>query len=359
MPIARAPSRDVRGGWRFRRLRIALLGTGLLWAGPGAADEPLDCVIEPHQLVDVSSSEFGVIGRVHVDKADRVEKGDTLAELQTEVEEAALRLSRARASATGELELLRRTFEFNTRLRQRNEALHSKRAVSSQVLDEVRTEEDLSRLRVKQVAEKNEVARLQAERDALALARRIIRSPISGVVVQRFKTAGEYVEGDPIVQVAQVDPLRVELVVPISLYGQIDVGATARVTPELPIEGDFVATVVAVDPLVDAATATFGVRLMLPNPGHRLPPGLKCTVELASAPEDRDETEDVKSAATEPVEPVMATPPPPAPPPLQSVGSPVVPGGHPAGEGVFADNVGVEEPWPIERPAGDRRSAHN
>jgi len=36
------------------------------------------------------------------------------------------------------------------------------------------------------------------------------------------------------------------------------------------------ARVVVVDKVIDAASGTFGVRLTLPNPGRRIPAGLKC-----------------------------------------------------------------------------------
>jgi membrane fusion protein, multidrug efflux system len=35
-----------------------------------------------------------------------------------------------------------------------------------------------------------------------------------------------------------------------------------------------------VDKLIDAASGTFGVRLQLPNPNHKIPAGIKCSVEL-------------------------------------------------------------------------------
>jgi hypothetical protein len=35
-----------------------------------------------------------------------------------------------------------------------------------------------------------------------------------------------------------------------------------------------------VDRVVDAASGTFGVRLQLPNPGYRLPAGLKCEIRF-------------------------------------------------------------------------------
>jgi len=39
-----------------------------------------------------------------------------------------------------------------------------------------------------------------------------------------------------------------------------------------------VAKVVLVDPVIDAASNTFRVRLELPNPGYGIPSGLRCKI---------------------------------------------------------------------------------
>ena len=83
-----------------------------------------------------------------------------------------------------------------------------------------------------------------------------------------------------ILKLAQISPLLVELILPVQQFGQIKVGDSATVFPEAPVGGQFNATVTVVDRLVDAASGTFGVRLEVPNPGNRLPAGLKCSVNF-------------------------------------------------------------------------------
>ena len=46
------------------------------------------------------------------------------------------------------------------------------------------------------------------------------------------------------------------------------------------MRGTHTARVKVVDPVIDAASGTFGVRLELPNPNYRLPAGLKCKVRF-------------------------------------------------------------------------------
>ena len=54
----------------------------------------------------------------------------------------------------------------------------------------------------------------------------------------------------------------------------------AAVRPEEPIGGIYTATTTVVDQVLDAASNTFGVRLALPNPGLRLPAGIRCKVSF-------------------------------------------------------------------------------
>ena len=96
----------------------------------------------------------------------------------------------------------------------------------------------------------------------------------------RFFSAGEYVRESAIVKLAQIDPLRVEVYAPLSLFGKLEAGMTGRVRPEDPVGGEYEARIVAVDRLVDAASGTFGVRLELPNPDYAIPAGLKCRVRF-------------------------------------------------------------------------------
>jgi multidrug efflux pump subunit AcrA (membrane-fusion protein) len=81
-------------------------------------------------------------------------------------------------------------------------------------------------------------------------------------------------------KIACINPLYVEVVVPVSRLGSIRENMRAQVKPEAPMGGSYGAGVVIVDKVIDAASGTFGVRLELPNPEHRIPPGLKCRVRF-------------------------------------------------------------------------------
>jgi multidrug efflux pump subunit AcrA (membrane-fusion protein) len=82
----------------------------------------------------------------------------------------------------------------------------------------------------------------------------------------------------------QIDPLKVEVVLPVSEFGRIKAGQHAVVRPEASIGGRHESTVTIVDPIIDAASGTFRVTLMLPNPEHILTSGLRCQVTFLAKP---------------------------------------------------------------------------
>jgi multidrug efflux pump subunit AcrA (membrane-fusion protein) len=133
-------------------------------------------------------------------------------------------------------------------------------------------------MQVEDALENKRLAELEFRRAAEVINRMTVRSPIDGVVVERYLSPGEYIENQAIVKLAQIDPLNVEVIIPVALFASIKVGMRAKVIPEAPVGGQYTAEVKIVDRVIDAASGTFGVRLELPNPNYRLPAGLKCRV---------------------------------------------------------------------------------
>lgn len=242
-----------------------------------AAEIPeLDCVIEPSEVVDVGSAVPGVLEAIHAHRSDHVKKDAVIAALESSVEQATVVLSKARAELTTSIELREENAAFGRRSLKRNQALLHKSSISKQEIDRLRTETRVAELQVLQEQDNKRIAELEYQRALASLRRRTIRSPVDGVVTERFKSVGEYVEDDAILQVAQLDPLHVEVIVPVDFLGQIETGMRAKVVPAVRGHGTHEATVTRVDQVADAASATFGVRLSLPNPDYAIPSGLRC-----------------------------------------------------------------------------------
>ena len=92
---------------------------------------------------------------------------------------------------------------------------------------------------------------------------------------------GEFVYSQtPLLTVAEMNPLNVEVYIPIDLYGKVIKGSPATILPESPIGGSYAARVVVVDQVFDAASGTYGARLELANPQYAIPAGLRCRVKF-------------------------------------------------------------------------------
>jgi len=241
-----------------------------------------DCVITPSERVQIGSPVPGVLEAVLVERSDRVADGQIVAVLDSALERANLELAAAKAKLETEVRLRRATLGFDRRTEQRLASLHATKLASSQDKDRAERDAVLGAWQLRLAKDNLMIREMELKRAEAAVERRQIRSPIDGVVVTRHRSGGEYVEDAPVLDVVRLDPLHVEAIVPMRLFGQIRAGMAAEITPEFGREEAHAATVVLTDPMGDAASGTFGVRLELPNPDHRLPAGLKCRVQFSA-----------------------------------------------------------------------------
>ena len=257
---------------------VALVQALLLVAGAHSAE--LECLIEPYVVVNIGSAVSGLLDTVPVDRGDLVKKGQILATLESSVETAAVEAFRARATMESPIMANLARLELSSRKHLRDEGMFQRSLIPADKMDETETGKRLAELSVLEAADAKRLAELELRRAEAEVARRTIRSPINGVVVERLLSSGEFVNENAILKLAQLDPLRVEVFVPVARLGEIAVGMRAQVMPEAPVGGVHEARVTVVNRVVDAASGTFGVRLDLANRNYQLPAGLKCHIRF-------------------------------------------------------------------------------
>jgi RND family efflux transporter MFP subunit len=253
-------------------------------APPGLdSARPTDCLIEPSQVVRVNSGVEGVIQAIYVERGDDVRRGQVVAQLRDDVDRAAAAAAQARASNVHTVQAAESRAAYLESLRQRNEQVSQ--YLSRDQVEEAQANARAAREERQAAAEDQRVARLEYTQSQRMMAEKTVRSPVSGVVVERAMSPGEYRGPDAshILTIAQVDPLHVEVFAPIAQLDAVKLGDRITIVPEQPVGGKYLATVKVVDRVFDAASGTFGMRLELPNPGNRLPAGLRCRIEFNSA----------------------------------------------------------------------------
>ena len=271
-----------RTGTRTYRARLGLIGLCLALAvvAPGYAQQPLGCLIEPDYVAEVGSQVVGIVDAMRVERGQRVAKGQVMALLRADVERAALGVARSRSDAIADLQAAAANATFARQREERARDLLAKKFISDQAFDQIRTEADVAAQKQVQAQEQRRLAQRELELASSQLEMRTVRSPVNGVVVERYMSVGERVEDKPIVRVAVIDPLRVQVVAPSSMYGRIQMDSVASITPELANAGPVSARVFLIDKVLDSASNTFRVTLRLPNPGNTLPAGLRCRADF-------------------------------------------------------------------------------
>lgn len=264
---------------------IAAVVSALLVAGgaPRAGASEVDCLIHPREVVTVSAPVEGVLERVAVDRGHTVQAGAVLAVLESAVERRMVAIAKERATHDSGVKSNQVRLDFGARRFHRTDEMFKKSLVPLKELDEAETAKVLAEWGLVEANEQRRLAALELDRAETALKLRTITSPVDGVVMERLRHPGELASREhPLVKIARLDPLRVEMFVPITLYAQVSVGQRVTVVPEAPLNRPLEARVVVVDRVADAASSTIGVRLEIANPGNRIPAGLKCKVKIAA-----------------------------------------------------------------------------
>jgi RND family efflux transporter MFP subunit len=260
------------------RVQVAAI-LALLLSGRGVAGD-FDCIVEPSKTIDVRAASEGLIEKIWVDRGDMVKAGQVLVTLDAGVERAAAESARYRSTMQGKIRTGESRVEFSTAKYNRREKLASQSFISLHDRDEALTEKRLAESELIEARDDRRLSEIEYRRLSEQLRLRTIKSPVDGVVVDRLLHAGELADNrdlrKPILKLAEIATLHVEVLMPIDAFGRIAVGQKVEVLPEAPVGGRYSATVKVIDRVHDAASGTFGVRLEMANPGLKLPAGIKC-----------------------------------------------------------------------------------
>lgn len=246
--------------------------------------QPLVANVEPVTRTTLAAEEAGLIAERIFDEGDLVKKGAVLARGKTDlvqarrdaadaaVQSALARLAEATATAENakqEVARVRQIYDTNVGTQKElNDAItHEQIAVAT------------VSVRSAEIAEKKaEVAHLE-----LLLTKANIITPIDGVIARRYVEVGQWVDqGDPIADVVQLDPLFVRVNIPEKLIARIKLGDFATVTVDALGGQIFTGKIAQIIPYPDAASRTFPVKILLPNPDAKIWPGFFARATITS-----------------------------------------------------------------------------
>ena len=261
--------------------------------------------IAPYEQVTVYAKASGYLKLIRVDIGDWVNSGYLLAELEipemvTELERkraALLKAEAAVAEARAKVEELQAEVNYQELNHKRLKAIHDRDAdlIPEHDLDQARgalgvAQGKLGSARAQVKVAQADVASARADLETLETLMQYARivAPVSGVVAERFVDPGALIQAAsssrtqaaPVVTVARMDRVRILVDVPEPNAGQVRSGTPVVVrTVALPGES-FPGRVTRIGTVLDPGSRTMRAEIDMPNPKHRLRPGMTARVEV-------------------------------------------------------------------------------
>ena len=203
--------------------------------------------IQANVVNNIAPQSGGRIQKLNVEVGDFVSKGQVLAEMdRVQLDQAELKL---RNDET-ELERVR--------------ALLAQGGISQADFDQLELACNVSRSNWRNIEENT-----------------ILRSPVSGVVTARNYDRGDmYAMSQPIYTVQQITPVKILVAISETDYTRVKKGDKVSLTADALPGKTFVGTVHRLYPVMDAATHTFNVEVIVPNTNRELRPGMYARVTV-------------------------------------------------------------------------------
>jgi membrane fusion protein, multidrug efflux system len=257
---------------------------------PGVEAITLPASVEPIEKATLYAKVSGYVQWIRVDKGDRVKKGEVLAQLEVpEVEKEYQSAQAAVAESQAEYERAETEANLKKVTYQRTQGVRDSEptVVSPQEVDVARAAFETAAGNARLAKAHLDKARAELGKLRVLAEFAKVTAPFDGVVTERFVDPGALIQaganssGSPVVSVAKTDQMRVYISVPEVDVARITRGLAAQVRLDALPGRQLTGKVTRFADAVDPQSRTMKTEIDLPNPDHRILPGMFGTVTLA------------------------------------------------------------------------------
>ena len=290
-----------------RRLLMWTVAAVLAAAGAAhAQDDGTEAITRPSVDVMLSFTRPGRVADVLVKDGQVVSAGQVLVQLDDKVEREQVARLQDEAEETLHVEAAEQNMNLKKVVLARKQKGFEEGVVTVLELEEARVDATISKLSMDLAIFNRELAGRKHADANFDLERMRLASPIDGIVETVVVEAGESVNAlDKVARVVNIDPLWIEVPVPLNRAATLSLGQVALVTPERAPADDTSAArgkIIHIAAVADAASHTLMVRVELPNPDAR-PAGQRVKVtfpaETALAAADTPDTPEIPTPGAE------------------------------------------------------------
>lgn len=207
----------------------------------------LSTTLQAYETVNIAPSLTGPIEHIYVEVGDQVKAGDML-----------VRMDQNQYTTT------QLTFANLQTEIQRTEALYESGALSQQTYDQVKLSYDQTQKSL-----------------AFLETNTFVKAPFAGVIAAKNYEDGELYAGQPILTLIDIARLKALINIPETYFPMIKEGMSLTLTSDIYPGRTFEAKVETIFPIIDAATHTFQVRIVMNNQEKLLRPGMFVRTAMA------------------------------------------------------------------------------
>lgn len=265
------------------------------WQSSGA----LHGVAVPKQEVSLSVPADGVVRKLLVVEGQHVEADQLLLGMDDRVARESLKVAELSARQDAMVRhgaAAVRLAEF--KLRNLTEAFQTGAADSFE-LEESKIQLAQAQAQHDAEVEKHALAAQSLELERARLAQLELRAPFAGRVVRvETKIGASATPSEPVINLASLKILKVELYLPLDMFGSIRVGESYVLTAGSPVNQPLSGRLTSIDPIIDSATETFRCTFEIDNADEQLPAGFSVDFDADTLRSLRNSSPTVPVATT-------------------------------------------------------------
>lgn len=230
-------------------------------------------VLYYERVSDLSTEVAGLVESIRVRQGDKVQKGDVLVELNTEMLEQEIALTRTRIEqAELRIDNTRKNFK-------RLENLYSKEGVSEKDFDDaLYAYQDAQK---EKQANQNSLKKLQIQKK-----RSVITAPYDGIILTKDVDSGAWVQqGKQLVSLGSVNDVYVRAPIAENMLQYVEIGAAVPVTINA-FGKNIEATVADIDPVADVKTKNVFLKIKI-SPLPLIAQNMSATVHVPAGPKQK------------------------------------------------------------------------
>lgn len=239
-------------------------------AGTGYSQSGMRAITRPSADITLSFVQPGRIAKVHFKEGDFVKVDQVLIQQDDTVEQAQLAQLKAESEDTTKMRASDASLAQKKVDLQKLETAAQRKAATFLEVEHARLEVTIAELSLELAKFEHDQAGRKCEEQKARIAHMQLRSPVDGQIEKVHIEVGESINAlAETIQVVQIDPLWIDVPVPVAEAEGLKRGASATVEFPEPNKASAEGRTTFIGAVADAASGTLRVRVEVPNKGKR------------------------------------------------------------------------------------------